>query len=131
MYGEVVKTIKTVLLAVILLAMFKIYENGGYANPITIAVLIIMFSLWILFRIELNEEVLQEITSENNSNKEVHTPPHSSCAPSYSSTPPRKLKSLPLGLVGNTNKRENKRISKFRALVRSKSKSPDQNNNFK
>ena len=125
MYEEIVKTIKTVLLAVILLSMFKIYENGGYSNPITIAVLIIMFSLWILFRIELNEEVSQEVIEESD-DKQVHTnSQHTSQQSSKCTTPtgrhtPRPLELTPL-------EKEYKRHSKFRALVaRSRSKSPDQ-----
>ena len=93
MWEEVVKTVKTLLMVVILLAMFKIYENGGYTNPITIAVLVIMFSLWVLFRIELNEEVLLE-KKEGNNDKEVYTPPTSLISnTSRCSTPPKKPKS--------------------------------------
>ena len=123
MYDEALKTVKTVLLAVILLSMFKIYELGGYANPVTIAVLVIMFALWILFRIELNEEVSNETQGENN-NKEVYTPPQSpSTHASRSSTPPRQSKPISLALADTSGKKE-KRITKFRSLVKSKSKSP-------
>jgi Ca2+/Na+ antiporter len=128
LYPEVMKTIKTVLLAVILLSMFKIYENGGYSNPITIAVIIIMFSLWILFRIELNEEVSQEISIEENNNKQVLNP--SFCQSEQSSnctSPTRRLKTLPLAIASTSDRqgRIDKRKTKFRALVRSRSKSPD------
>jgi Ca2+/Na+ antiporter len=128
MHEEMIKTLKTVLLAVILLSMFKIYENGGYSNPITIAVLVIMFSLWILFRIELNEEVSQEITEESN-NKQVHSIPiDTSEQSSMCTTPTRRLKSLPIVITPPERiDRKVKRNTKFRALVRSRSKSPDHN----
>jgi Ca2+/Na+ antiporter len=132
MQEEMIKTIKTLLLAVILLSMFKIYENGGYSNPITIAVLVIMFSLWILFRIELNEEVSQEITeiTEENSNKQVDSNPlDTSEQSSMCTTPTMTLKPFPRVITPEIMERKVKRNTKFRALVRSRSKSPD--NNFK
>jgi Ca2+/Na+ antiporter len=122
-YDEIVKTLKTVLLAVILLSMFKIYENGGYSNPITIAVLIIMFSLWVLFRIELNEEVQQEIIEESN-NKQVNN--HSKSPSELSSlctSPTRRLTSFPIAFTTDRGDRREKRNTKFKALA--KSKSPD------
>ncbi len=107
--------------------MFKIYENGSYSNPITIAVLIIMFSLWILFRIELNEEVSQEIIEESN-DKQVHgNSLDTSEQSSNCTTPPRRLKSLPVVITPNQIERKVKRNTKLRALVRSRSKSPDHN----
>lgn len=127
MYEEILRTIKTILLAVILLSMYKIYENGGYSNPITIAVILIVFSLWILFRIELNEEVSQEINEESN-NKQLQN--NSICGSEQSSnctTPTRRSKALPPLAIALSNKEErmNKRNSKFRTLVRKRSRSPD------
>jgi hypothetical protein len=126
MYEEMVKTVKTLLCAVILLSMFKIYENGGYSNPITIAVLIIMFSLWILFRIELNEEV-SEITEEGD-NKQVHTnSEHQSEQSSNCTTPRGRPTPRPVASLSDKIEKNEKRCSKFRALVaRSRSRSPDQ-----
>jgi Ca2+/Na+ antiporter len=129
MQEEMIKTIKTLLLAVILLSMFKIYENGGYSNPITIAVLVIMFSLWILFRIELNEEVSQEITEESNNKQVDSNPLDTSEQSSMCTTPTRRLKPFPRMITPEIMEKKVKRNSKFRALVRSRSKSPD--NNFK
>jgi hypothetical protein len=125
MYEEMVKTLKTVLCAVILLSMFKIYENGGYSNPITIAVLIIMFSLWILFRIELNEEVSQEEINDEGDDKQSHTNSQHTSQQSSNNTAPRG-RHTPRPLAPTSLE---KRQSKFRALVRrsrSRSKSPDQ-----
>ena len=129
MHEEMIKTLKTVLLAVILLSMFKIYENGGYSNPITIAVLVIMFSLWILFRIELNEEVSQEITEESNNKQVDSNPLDTSEQSSMCTTPTRRLKPFPRMITPEIMEKKVKRNTKFRALVRSRSKSPD--NNFK
>ena len=102
------KTIKTVLFAVILLSMFKIYENGGYSNPITIAVLIIMFSLWVLFRIELNEEVSQEI-SEENKNKQRHNNSVSQSQKSGDCTSPtRRSTPFPIAISDKIEKKVKK-----------------------
>jgi len=138
MFDELIKTIKTVLFAVILLSMFKIYENGGYSNPITIAVLVIMFSLWFLFRIELNEDV-QEKKEETPHSKETYSPPSSpTTIPSKSSSPPKLnntlekdlkrraiYRNMQLGL--QAQEKEDKRMTKYQALV--KSKSPIRKNN--
>ena len=118
------KTIKTVLFAVILLSMFKIYENGGYSNPITIAVLIIMFSLWVLFRIELNEEVSQEI-SEENKNKQGHNNSISQSQQSSNCTSPTR-RSTPLAIaISDKIEKKVKNNTKYRNLVKSRSKSPE------
>ena len=125
MQEEMIKTVKTLLLAVILLSMFKIYENGGYSNPITIAVLVVMFSLWILFRIELNEEVSQEITEESNNKQVDSNPLDTSEQSSMCTTPTRRLKPFPRMITPEIMEKKVKRNTKFRALVRSRSKSPD------
>jgi hypothetical protein len=125
MNDDMIKTLKTVLLSVILLSMFKIYENGGYSNPITIAVLVIMFSLWFLFRIELNEEVSQEIIEESN-DKQVHSLSlNTSQKSSNCTSPTRRPQSSPLEIPFDKIERKEKRNTKLRALVRSRSKSSD------
>jgi len=107
--------------------MFKIYENGGYSNPITIAVLVIMFSLWFLFRIELNEDV-QEKKEETPHSKETYSPPSSPTTnASKCSSPPSLSNSLAKDLGRRARKKEDKRITKYQALV--KSKSPIRKNN--
>jgi len=123
-YDEILKTVKTVLLAIILLAMFKIYENGGYSNPITIAVLIIMFSLWVLFRIELNEEVSQEISEENKNKQPNNNSVSQSQQSSNCTSPARRYMPLPIA-ISDKLERKVKNNTKYRRLVKSRSKSPD------
>ena len=72
------KALKPILIAIIFLSLFKIYETGGFNNPVTTAVVLIVASLWAYFRLELNEEVLQEmqqVNEEDNKEKLVYTPP--------------------------------------------------------
>ena len=63
-----IETIKKLIWFIIGFALFKIYEGQGYNNSITISVLVIIFALWVHFRLELNEQV-------ETSNEEPFTPP--------------------------------------------------------
>ncbi len=61
---EIIKVIKKVVWVGIVVALFKIYENKGFVNPVTMSVLLIIFGLWIIFKLELNEEVEVELEPE-------------------------------------------------------------------
>ena len=54
MIEEATKALKPILIAIIFLSLFKIYETGGFNNPVTPAVVLIVASLWAYFRLELN-----------------------------------------------------------------------------
>ena len=88
-----------------------------------------MFSLWFLFRIELNEDV-QEKKEETPHSKESYSPPSSPTTnASKSSSPPKLNNTLAKDLCRRARKKEDKRMAKYQALVNSKS--PIKNNNFK
>jgi len=129
MLEEVTKALKPILIAVIFLSLFKIYETGGFNNPVTTAVVLIVASLWIYFRLELNEEVQEMQANEEDNNKEkldkiIYTPPLS----------PYNQHSTSSSVVGVTGantviptsdpKRRPLRMTKICRLIRSKSKSP-------
>ena len=87
-----------------------------------------MASLWAYFRLELNEEVLQEmqqVNEEDNKEKLVYTPPLSpvnQC--NSSSTPSVGITRINSIVPSSDPKKRPLRISKFCRLIRSKSKSP-------
>ena len=52
---ELIRVVKKVIWVIVLIALFKIYEHNGFVNPITISVILILFGLLILARLELEE----------------------------------------------------------------------------
>jgi hypothetical protein len=134
MKSEIMKTLKSALWALILVALLKIYEHQGYYNPITLCVIVIIFSLWILFRIELNEEV---IDIENN-NKTVADESDDSSNPQEINTPPQQSRSSTTGSMTKEVKpitftpfslktkkdKSQKKLTKFSRLARSRSTTP-------
>ena len=127
MIEKATKALKPILIAIIFLSLFKIYETGGFNNPVTTAVVLIVASLWAYFRLELNEEVMQEtqqVNEEDNKDKLIYTPPLSpvnQC--NSSSTPSIGITRINSIVPSSDPKRRPLRISKFCRLIRSKSKS--------
>ena len=123
MIEEATKALKPILIAIIFLSLFKIYETGGFNNPVTTAVVLIVASLWAYFRLELNEEVLQEmqqVNEEDNKEKLVYTPPLSPVNQCNSSS--THSVGITISIVPSSDpKRRPLRISKFCRLIRSKS----------
>lgn len=71
---------KRSLWALILLALVFIYEKGGLSNHMIIAVLVITFGIFLLIKLELNEEVPNE---EYTSPNEPDAPPTPLFKPSF------------------------------------------------
>lgn len=66
MLQEIIQLLKKGVWVIICLAGFKIYENNGFLNPITLSVLVIATGFWALIKLELNEEVdVPELTPNN------------------------------------------------------------------
>jgi Ca2+/Na+ antiporter len=93
---EIIKVIKKVIWVGIVVALFKIYENKGFINPVTMSVLLIIFGLWLIFKLELNEEV--EI--EERQNQFQDAPP----TPTFGT--------IPINNLGSTNTSQQQSISK-------------------
>ncbi len=81
---EIIKVIKKVVWVGIVVALFKIYENKGFVNPVTMSVLLIIFGVWLIFKLELNEEV--EI--EERENQFQDAPP----TPTFTTIPAKKFR---------------------------------------
>ena len=128
MIEEATKVLKPILIAIIFLSLFKIYETGGFNNPVTTAVVLIVASLWAYFRLELNEEVLQEMQVNEEDNKEkldkvIYTPPLSPYN-QHSTSSSVGVTGVNSIIPSSDPKRRPLRISKYCRLIRSKSKSP-------
>jgi hypothetical protein len=119
MFKEIGKVLKTLLWAIVLMCLVKVYENSGFSNPTTLAVLCLIFSLWILFRIELNEDVSEE-ESRNGAYEAPSSPNSTIFTPTTSSH--RHLR--PEDLTDDDKKKGKRKLSKYTRLVRSRSNTP-------
>ena len=122
---ETIGFIKKAIWIAIVLALFKIYENKGFVNPITISVLLIVFCLWILFRLELNEQVeFEEL--ENRNNAAPPTPP-STTTDNNTTTANGQTNNIkevkPECETERIIKKVKRSLTKFQRLARSRSRS--------
>ena len=113
MLNDLTKYLKTFLWALVIICLVKVYEHSGFTNPNTLAVICLVFSLWFLFRIELNEDV-----EDHNERNEQTSSPTSSVYTHPSST--RTLHAEDL----HHRSSKKKKLSKFSRLVRSRSNTP-------
>lgn len=119
MFKEIGKVLKTLLWAIVLMCLVKVYENSGFSNPTTLAVLCLIFSLWILFRIELNEDVIEEET--RNGAYETPSSPNSTIFTPTTSSHHRHIRPEDLE---DDRKKGKRKLSKYSRLVRSRSNTP-------
>ena len=118
MFREIGKWLKTLLWACVLICLIKVYENAGFSNPKTLSVICLIFSLWVLFRIELNEDIADE---ENRNNTECPPSPTSTIfTPTGSSHKNLRVEDL----YDGDDRKKKRRLSKYSKLVRSRSNTP-------
>jgi Ca2+/Na+ antiporter len=125
---EIIKVIKKVVWVGIVVALFKIYENKGFVNPVTMSVLLIIFGLWLIFKLELNEEVEVEIEERENQFQDAPPTPTFATIPTSNLGSTNTTKQSTLCQQSNPSpeipvKRLRRTMTKLRRLIRSRSRS--------